>query len=168
MGDLDRALVDLTEAVRLDPKSAVALTNRGLVYESKGDYGHAVPDFEEASRLAPGDAVIWNSRCWAQAVMGQRLQQALADCTESLRLAPNSPDTLDSRAFVYLKLGDLDKALADYNAALRVNPKLISSLYGRGVLKKRKGDTAGAAKDIADAKALRSTIAEEFAVYGVK
>ena len=134
----------------------------------KGDYIRAIPDFEEASRLTPDDAVVWNSRCWAQAVLGQKLQQALADCNESLRLAPDNSDTIDSRAFVYLKIGDVDKALADYNTALRLNPKLISSLYGRGVAKMRKGDTAGANADIAAAKAQRPTIAEEFAVYGVQ
>ena len=127
-----------------------------------------MPDFEEASRLTPGDAVVWNSRCWAKAVVGEKLQQALADCNESLRLAPNTADTIDSRGFVYLKLGEFDKSLADYNDALRLNPSLVSSLYGRGLVRMRKGDSAGANADMAAAKALQPTIAQDFAVYGIR
>ena len=168
MGDIGRALADLNEAIRLDPQSADALKHRGLAYESQGDYAQAVPDFEAASRLTPEDSVIWNSRCWSKAVLGEQLQQALADCNESLRLAPNAPDNMDSRGFVYLKLGEIDKALADYDAALRLMPTLASSLYGRGLAKKRKGDTAGANSDFKAATALRPTIADEFAIYGVK
>ena len=83
-------------------------------------------------------------------------------------MAPNAADTMDSRGFVYLKLGEFDKALADYEAALRLTPALASSLYGRGVAKMRKGDEAGAAADFKAAIAQRSTIAEEFVVYGIK
>ena len=87
---------------------------------------------------------------------------------ESLRLRPDDANTIDSRALVYLKLGDLDKALADYEAALKLNPKLAGSLYGRGVVKQKKGDTAGAEADMTAAKAIRANVAEQWAKYGVK
>jgi tetratricopeptide (TPR) repeat protein len=90
------------------------------------------------------------------------------DCNEALRLAPNRADALDSRGFVYLKLGDLTKSLADYDAALRLNPRSVSSLYGRSVAKQRKGDPAGASADLAAAKAIRPTVAEEFAAYFIR
>ena len=35
-GDLDRAIADFNEAIRLDPKDATAYTNRGLTYEKQG------------------------------------------------------------------------------------------------------------------------------------
>jgi tetratricopeptide (TPR) repeat protein len=109
-----------------------------------------------------------DSRCWARVVLGEDLQQALADCNEALRLSPNNADIFDSRGFVQLKLGNQAKAIADYDAALKLNPKLGSSLFGRGIAKQRKGDSAGASADIAAAKSLRATIAEEFAVYGIR
>src|SRR5436190_23802422 len=34
-GDMDRAIADLNEAIRLDPKYAVAYNNRGLAYSDK-------------------------------------------------------------------------------------------------------------------------------------
>ena len=77
-------------------------------------------------------------------------------------------NTIDSRALVYLKLGDLDKALADYEAALKLNPKPAGSLYGRGVVKQKKGDATGADADMTAPKAIRANIAEQWAKYGVK
>src|SRR5437762_1034465 len=52
-------------------------------------------------------------------------------------------NTLDSRAFVHLKMGDLADAIAYYDAALRLDPKIASSLCGRGLSKLRMGDLAG-------------------------
>ena len=38
-GDMDRAIADYTEALRLDPKYAIAYNNRGLAYSDKGEHG---------------------------------------------------------------------------------------------------------------------------------
>jgi tetratricopeptide (TPR) repeat protein len=116
--------------------------------------------------MQPTNANWWNYRCWDRAILG-RLEAALTDCNEALRLKPNDSNTLDSRGLTYLKLGQLEKAIADYDAALKTDPKLAGSLYGRGVAKLKKGDSSGAA-DISAAKAIKSGIAEEYAKYGVK
>jgi tetratricopeptide (TPR) repeat protein len=99
-------------------------------------------------------------------MIGQ-LDQALADCNESLRLS-RDPYTLDSRGLVYLKLGQFDPAIADYTAVLKEVPNFADSLYGRGLAKRKKGDATGGQADVAAAKALRPDVAEEFAKYGVK
>jgi tetratricopeptide (TPR) repeat protein len=167
-GDLDRAMADYNEAIRLDPKYAPAYLNRGNAYRSKDDYDLAIADYNEAIRLDPKNFGYWNSRCWTRAVAARDLQQALADCTESLRLKPDDANTMDSRGFVYLRLNRLDDAIADYDAGLKINPRIAASLYGRGIAKLRKGDTAAGQADIAAAKAAKAEIAEEFAKYGVK
>ncbi len=69
---------------------------------------------------------------------------------------------MDSRAFVQLRAGRLDLAVADYTAALDLNPREASSLYGRGLAKQQKGDAAGAAADIAAARAIDPAIADHF------
>lgn len=96
------------------------------------------------------------------------MQEALSDCNEALRLAPDEAETLDSRGLVYLKLGRFDLAIADYDAALKVNPKLAGSLYGRGVAKLKKGATDSGNADITGARALQANIVEEFSGYGIK
>ena len=74
---------------------------------------------------------------------------------------------LDTRGFVYLKLGQSENAIKDYDAALKLDPKLAGSLYGRGIAKARKGDRNGGSTDMEAAKAIKADIAEEFTRYGV-
>jgi tetratricopeptide (TPR) repeat protein len=110
--------------------------------------------------LDPKFASAYNSRCWARVITGQQLQQALADCSESLRLRPDE--------FAYLKLDRPGDAIVDFSAALAINPRFASSLYGRGLAKLKRGDRTGADADIAAAKAIKAGIAEELARYGIK
>ena len=170
MGDLDRAIADFSEAVRLDPMLAAAWMNRGLAYEGKGEDARGrAADFDQTGhglRLAismRGTRAVGRARS-----AGVQLQQAVADCNEALKLSPDNADATDSRGFVHLKLGDFDHAIEDYDAALQINSQLASSLYGRGIARGRKGDADGAKADIAAARALRGSIADEFASYGIK
>jgi Flp pilus assembly protein TadD len=58
MGRLDDALVELREAVRLDPGYGKAHRNLGIVLAQRGQFAEAVPEFAEALRADPGDAEV--------------------------------------------------------------------------------------------------------------
>jgi hypothetical protein len=160
------AIDDLSRKLRANPNDVVSLYRRGQLYAKNDDFPHALTDFDAAIKLNPRDAEALNNRCWVRAMVGE-LDAALQDCNEALQLRPDFVDSLDSRGFVRLRIGQLQRAVADYDAALQLSPRKASSLYGRGIAKLRAGDTGGHA-DIADAKAIDSRIAEEFARYGVR
>ena len=83
-------------------------------------------------------------------------------------MRPNDPNTLDSRALAFLKLGHWSAAIADYDTVLSIKPDLASALYGRGIARRRGGDDDGAARDIAAARAINAEIAETFVSYDVR
>jgi tetratricopeptide (TPR) repeat protein len=166
--DIERAMADYTAAIKLDPKSANALSNRGAAFQRKGDFARAAADYGEVTKLQPNNLDAWSARCWVRAVTPGQTKEALEDCNRALKIKPDSPDVLDSRGFVFLKLGKADDAIKDYTAALRLDPKIAGSLYGRGLARIKKGERDAGNDDIAAAKALRSDIVEEFARYGVK
>src|SRR5215212_6550752 len=60
-GDLDGAIEDFTETLRLDPTHAAAYTNRGLARSDLGDQQGAIADATEALRLAPNNAVAYTN-----------------------------------------------------------------------------------------------------------
>ena len=51
-----------TEAIRLDPKYALAYSNRGTAWEAKQEYDRAIADYTEAIRLDPKHALAYNNR----------------------------------------------------------------------------------------------------------
>jgi tetratricopeptide (TPR) repeat protein len=61
-GDYDKAIATFSEAMRLDPKNALAFDNRGLAYVKKGDYNRAIADYNEAIRLNPNYALAFCNR----------------------------------------------------------------------------------------------------------
>ena len=52
--DYDKAIADATEAIRLDPKLAVAFSYRGAAYHVRREYDRAISDQPEALRLDLG------------------------------------------------------------------------------------------------------------------
>lgn len=97
-GNLDRAIDQYTEAIRLDPSLAPAYAHRGRVYGQKGCYEQAIKDSSEALRLDPGSAFAYLLRGWASGQVGQ-YEQAIRDCTEALRLDPSLNQACQIRAW---------------------------------------------------------------------
>lgn len=164
-GDDLRAFADYDRAVSITPTSTDYLSRRAGALQSLGRHADAVADYEAIARLAPTSATL-NSACWARALLGQQLDQALANCNESIRLRRDA-NNVDSRALVYLKRGDAAAAETDYDAAYALDPSGFSSLYGRGIARIRLGREAEGRADMADAQAKDATVTETWAGYGV-
>ena len=160
------AIQDLNRKLRANPNDAAALYKRGQIHAKNDDFSRAIMDFDAAIRLNPKDAEALNNRCWTRAIIGD-LYAALQDCDASLQIRPNFVDSLDSRGFVKLKMGQPQNAIADYDAALQLSARKASSLYGRGIAKLRTGNNSGN-NDIAAAKAIDPSVADDFNRYGVR
>jgi tetratricopeptide (TPR) repeat protein len=76
--DLEKALADCDEAVRLDPKHAYALDNRGDVYREKKQYDRAIVDFNAAIKVDPSFVSAYVNRARTFEDMGN-LASARAD-----------------------------------------------------------------------------------------
>ena len=173
-GDLDRALANFDKAIELDPKFAAAYNNRGVAdgcgnpYTDKCDFDRVFADFTKAIEFDPSYADAYNNRCWLRTLADRDLPLALADCAAAIRLAPSDANSFDTRGFVNIRLNHFNEAIADFDEALKMDPKLGSSLYGRGLAKQKSGNQTGGAADIAAAKAIRASIADELGQYGLK
>jgi tetratricopeptide (TPR) repeat protein len=99
-GDLDRAIADYTEAIRLDPKSDAAYHNRGVAQRDKGDLDRAIADYTEAIRLNPKSDAAYHNRGVAHKAKGD-LDRAIADYTEAIRLDPKYAGSYSNRGIAY-------------------------------------------------------------------
>jgi tetratricopeptide (TPR) repeat protein len=110
-GDLDRAIADYNEAIRLDPKQANAYRNRGNAWREKGDLDRAIADLNEAIRLDPkyANAYVNRGNVWHD--KGD-LDRAIADYNEATGLNPKEL-SYRFRGYFYFYMGDFAAAAAD-------------------------------------------------------
>jgi len=87
--DFDAAITDYSEAIRLDPKYALAFHNRGAAYANKGDRDRAIADYDEAIRLDPQYALAFCNRGRAKRAKGDETG-AGADINRANQLSPSS------------------------------------------------------------------------------
>jgi tetratricopeptide (TPR) repeat protein len=135
-GNLDQAVSDIGQGIRLDPRRAYRWQERGEIYTRQGKYEQAIADLTEAIRIDPvARAFRFHHRAAAYRGLGD-LARAIADFDEAIRLDPVA------RSFRFYDLGNAlrdaglyDRALAAYDTALKLEPTNAWILLDRGVLK---------------------------------
>jgi tetratricopeptide (TPR) repeat protein/predicted aspartyl protease len=172
--DIVGARSDLDSADRTAPKEADLRFFLARGYQSADLLPASIAQYDLWILAHAADSRMpeaLSGRCWARALQGQELAQALSDCNAALKLSAKSSPTyariLNGRGLVRLRLGDYDKSIADYDASLQIVPKDAWSVYGRGIDKLRKKRTPEGEADIAYAKKLWPKVADEFTRRGI-
>jgi Flp pilus assembly protein TadD len=98
-GELDKALSEFNEAIRIDPDSASAYCCRALVWYDKQQFDRAIADSDESIRIDPKHAWAYNNRGNARAARGE-YPRAIADYDEAIRLDPSLAAAYKNRAWI--------------------------------------------------------------------
>jgi len=150
LGEYDRAIAELSEAIRLDPKRAIAYAVRGIAYTKRTDYDRAIADLEQAMQLDPKSATADYYTTNLVEAYGRRglafegnrdFDRALADYDQAIRILPNDAiGAYRQRGLIYRTKGDYDRAIADLNQVIRIKPGDIIAYVGRATAYGQKGD----------------------------
>jgi tetratricopeptide (TPR) repeat protein len=169
-GEAEPARADLDAAARSAPKPSEYRYELAMLYARAHLLPEAIAQYDLWIAAHPEDANLGaarNARCQEKVLLDRDLENALSDCNAAVRSNPKSAAYLGNRGTARLRRGDYKKAIDDFDAALNINPKLEWSLYGRGIAEIRLGNSVAGQADIAAAKAIRATIAEDTAAYGL-
>jgi tetratricopeptide (TPR) repeat protein len=131
-GEINLAIADYNQAIKINPKLAQAYLNRGVAYDHKGDYDRAIQDFDQALKLKPSALAHFN-RGNAYLAKSQ-FDQAIEDYNQAIRLKPDFAAAFDNRCWTRAVSGALKPALADCNQALRLVPNNAATLESRGLV----------------------------------
>jgi tetratricopeptide (TPR) repeat protein len=161
-GDLDRAIQDYGQAIKLNTKLASLYNNRGVAYDRKGEFDRAIQDYEQAVKLKPSPEAFFN-RGNAYLAKAQ-YDHAIDDYNQAIRLKADFAPAYDNRCWARAVVGILKQALADCNVALRLMPNHAATFDSRGFifLKMAQFGAAVSAYDTA----LRIDPKLAFALYG--
>ena len=146
-GDIDRAIADYDETIRLDPKNANAHNNRGMAWRAKGDLDRAMADYDQAIRLDPKYASAYSNRGNVWRAKGD-YDRAIADYGQTIRLDPKHAPAYSNRGNAWLATGDLNRAIADLDQAIRLDPKAVPAYRARGMARFLQADFSAAATDL--------------------
>jgi tetratricopeptide (TPR) repeat protein len=140
--DLDRAIADLSEAVRLAPADLFRRSFRANTWDRMGRHDLAIADYDHVLRLDPYDdyARLCRGQSWDS--LGQHAR-AISDFGEVIARSQgdnsHTRDALVGRALAMASIGQPEAGLADCNAALQIFPGEGSVLAGRGLIYLRMG-----------------------------
>jgi lipoprotein NlpI len=148
--DMDKAIKDYDEALRLDPKFGLAYVSRGMALAGKKDFDKAIKDYDQAIKLNPKDAYtfVFRGIAWSGK---EDLDKALKDYDEAIKLDPKLSIALLNRGNLWAYKKDYDKAFKDLDEAIRLGPNDPLAFYHRGNVWRDKEDYDKAIKDYDEA-----------------
>lgn len=120
-GQSTEALAAYNAAIDLDPASAQAFYQRGLLYQSEKKYEFAIADFTSANGLTPqqADPLLGRAQCYL--ALG-KAQEAASDLDEASSVAPGNAQIWMARGAAYEKLGNKEKAADSFSRAVLLRP----------------------------------------------
>jgi tetratricopeptide (TPR) repeat protein len=148
--NVDGAIAELDEAIRLDPTRANSFFMRGAAYEAKGEHDKALTDLDEAIRLdpTPGDFYLMRGIVYNQ--KGD-LDRAIAELDQKVKLDPESTQGYSKRAELYRQKKDYDHAVADYAEVIKLDHGAAKGYVDQGWIYVLRNDLDKAMEDFTNA-----------------
>jgi tetratricopeptide (TPR) repeat protein len=125
-GDLDRAVRDFSEAIRIDPNYPDGYLARGQTYFKLGQTEQAIADYSAALAHDPQHAAALRARAMVHLYLGKN-DLALADLSKAIELGEKDPRLLApielfyarrSRGAIYDSKQQYDQEIADCTALI--------------------------------------------------
>ena len=136
-GQIDEAIRQYQEALRLKPDYAIAHNNLGIALGKKGQTDEAIRQFQEALRLKPDYADAHYNLGVALDEKGQ-IDEAIRQYQEAIRLKPDHAEAHYNLGIALAKKGQTDEAISQYQEALRLKPDDANAHNNLGVALVRK------------------------------
>jgi type IV pilus assembly protein PilF len=134
-GQMQVAMQELEEAMKLDPTNAKIYNVYGLVYAVLGEDGKAEQNFKQAVSLAPNDSEIRQNWGWYLCTHGKP-RESIPEFEMAIKNPLyKSPDVaLTNAGKCSIEFGDNRAGEAYLKRALTINPANISTVYNLALL----------------------------------
>ncbi len=165
-GQIDEAISQYQEAIRLKPDYAGFQYNLGVAFNKKGRTDEAISQFQEAIRLAPDYAEAYNNLGSVLVAKGQ-IDEAISQFRKAIRLKPDDAEIQYNLGIALGRKGQIDEAISQFQEAIRLNPDYAEAHYSLGAALGRKGQTDEAISQYREAIRLKPDYAEAHNNLGI-
>lgn len=163
---IERALEDLTKAIKIDPNFAAAYADRGAIKEEKGDYKGALNDFNKAIELNQRIARAYYNRgnLWQRK---NELESAIVDYDKAIEIDPRHSKAYNNRGMARHIKRDFRGAIKDFDNAIALTPEDPYPYANRGNSRVELGENEAALADFNKAISLDPKLADAYASRGL-
>jgi protein O-mannosyl-transferase len=158
-GEINEAIRQYQESLRLKADSIEARNNLGVALGRKGQMDEAIKQFQEAIRLKPDDAPSYNNLGGAFYQQGNTAE-AIRQFQEAIRLKPDYADPHNGLGIALDKGGQIGEAIRQLQEAIRLKPDHTDAHYNLGVAFYQQGRTAEAIRQFKEVIRLKPDHAE--------
>ena len=151
-GDLNEAIKDCNEALKLEPTNMIAVNNLAVISVRQGNESKALDGYEKAclggyqlscdnfkkikgySPIDTSEIVKKKNEEAVKAFSQKDWVLVISITTEIIRIDPKNSDAFISRSGAYANTGKLDDALSDVDIAIRLSPNEPAGYNNRGFI----------------------------------
>ncbi|CAL78390.1 putative O-linked N-acetylglucosamine transferase, SPINDLY family; TPR domain protein [Bradyrhizobium sp. ORS 278] len=131
-GHFDQAVLLLTRAVEIDPRSADVQSDLGLALSRLGRHEEARVRFERAIALKPNFPSAFTHL--GNALMSLfRFEEAISAHDRAIALKPDHAEAYANRGMALMFTSRNGEAAQNFDRALSLQPRLLTALFGKGV-----------------------------------
>jgi tetratricopeptide (TPR) repeat protein len=127
-GQLDKAIQNYNEALRIKPDYVAALINLGVALKKKGEIAEATEKWEKVLELNPHNPSAHSNLGLAMAQQG-KYDEAIKHFNDALKAKPDSLGVHYILGIIYDKIGNYDMAIQNYNDAIRLEPDDVNARF---------------------------------------
>lgn len=142
------------------------LRQKAFAATNAGNFAKAEGYWTDILEVLPDNAAVLSNRGNSR-VSQNKLEAAIADYNEAIRLMPEAPDPYLNRGAAWEGLQEWDRAIADYNKVLEIDPKDPAAYNNRGNAEAGKGEWEKAIEDYKTAADLAPDFAIARANYAI-
>jgi tetratricopeptide (TPR) repeat protein len=142
-GNLQGALEDYNEAVKVEPRSITAPLTRGIIKGQMGDFKGGIEDINRSIAIADTSYDQFFQRGYLEEQLGD-VQSAIADYNKALQMKPDFFLAYNNRGSMKERMGDKEGALQDFSAAIRYNPDFAQAYSNTALIYYQYADYAQA------------------------
>lgn len=131
-GQIELAIHEYSEAVRIEPGFSQAHSNLGLALTSAGKLDEAIVHYSEALRIRHDDHWAHYGLGLALAQQG-KIDEAIREYEEAIRLEPNHAGAHYELGVALVGQGKTADAISHFSETLRINPNDDRAHYGLAI-----------------------------------
>jgi protein O-mannosyl-transferase len=146
IGEINKAINDYSNALKIDSTDADVFNNRGSLFAMTGKNEEALDDLNKAIKLKPAVNDGYFNRGLVKDALGD-FKGAINDYSIALTNNRNDAYTYYLRGNSYSSIGMMNEAVNDFNFAIKLKPDFRDAYVNRGIERYKLGDYKGACSD---------------------